>query len=215
MSGLPLRVPSSFSCTMNRSVFLHLLFVVVSGVVLGACGQGGSGPPFPVDSQQDWQRYLQGTWEYTGTTVMRSDDVVLSTDSVFYRVSFEKDTMEVTNKDIGGSSVNVGHAVCLVEYGSPPEFDVEECIRAKKYSVWRGDAFNREKGDTTAIQRSSAPVGSPKAKRLAADISDALPNLRASTRDSLMVGYGNGKGFYLTRQEPRGWMFGILDSLTD
>lgn len=200
---------------MNSSVPLHLLFVATSVLLLGACGQRNSGPPFPVESQQDWQRYLQGTWEYTETNVMQANDIVLSTDSVFYRVSFQEDTMEVTNKDIGESSVNVGHAVCLVEYGAPPDLDITGCVQSRKYTVWRQDGFNQQKGDTTSIQRNSAPVGSPKAKQFAADISDALPNLRASTRDSLMVGYENGKGFYLTRQEAPGWMFGVLDPLTD
>lgn len=200
---------------MSTSTRGRLLLAFACLLVLGACGQNDPGPPFPVESQQDWRRYLQGTWEHAGVSVARTDDMILSTDSVFYRISFRGDTVEVMNKDFGGTSVNVGHAVCLADYGSPPKFNIEACVRGRRFNVWRQDIFTHQRGDTTSMQRTTASPGTPKAERLAAEMSDALPRLRATARDSLWVGYGNDKGFYLTRQESRGWIPGSLDLFTE
>jgi len=124
----------------------------------------------------------------------------ISTDSSYYQLSFVGDSVRVLRKMVTGNSLVVGEATCVLEYKSPPQIDITSCVEGRKYQVWTQSTFNYEKGDTTKIKSGEMPEGSREAEGLAKEVSQAIPRFQTVSVDSLRVLYGNGDGFYLTRQ---------------
>ena len=181
------------------SIYRYSFFLLVSALIC-SCGLFESDPPFPVENKSEWKKYLQGEWRHTRSDTVFAGGRSISTDSSYYQLSFVGDSVRVLRKMVTGNSLVVGEATCVLEYNSPPKIDITSCVEGRKYQVWTQSTFNYEKGDTTKIKSGEMPEGSREAEGLAKEVSQAIPRFQTVSVDSLRVLYGNGGGFYLTRQ---------------
>jgi len=182
--------------------FLGKYFVLlVVSMFMVFCTQFDSGPPFPVDNNNEWRQYLQGVWRHTSKDTVRFGNSSVSTDSSSYQLFFRGDSLRVVRKELVNESLFIGSTLCAVEYNFPNRVNVESCNSAEKYRVWTKDMYNYNKGDTIRINSTNMNNGSPESRSMAEDVSEAIPVFQTTSVDSLRVLYSDGSGFYLTRQQ--------------
>lgn len=171
-----------------------MVLVVGPVFLLWACGPSGeSKPPFPVDNQTDWKRYLQGTWVYAGASPSGFGAGVQIEDSLFLRVTFRGDSLDFVGESHQGDWISKRTATCAVGYGEPYALEISSCVR--------GLRLRRVEGDTVTSDQYSVPPGSPRAKKAAFYVRSMFPpSLRASSPDSLWMMEKRGTNFYLTRE---------------
>lgn len=180
---------------MCRSHWVRVLLLVGPVFVLWACGPSEeSKPPFPVEDQTEWKRYLQGTWVYAGVSPSGSEIGVPVEDSLFLRVTFRGDSLDYVGETHRGDWVGKRKATCAVKYKEPYELEVGSCVR--------GLRLRRLEGDTLQSNRFSVSPGSPRSKKVAFHVGSVFPpSLRASSTDSLWMMEKGETDFYLTREQ--------------
>lgn len=180
---------------MRRPLWIRMVVIVGPVFLLWACGPSGeSEPPFPVDNQAEWKRYLQGTWVYAGGRPSRGENRGPARDSLWLRVTFRGDTLDFVGENQQGDWFSKREATCAVGYGEPYELEISSCVR--------GVRLRRLKKDTVRAERFSVPAGSPRSKKLAYTVGSMFSSaLRARSTDSLRMMERKGRYFYLTREQ--------------
>lgn len=190
-----IRILDSVPLPMSRSFWVRTLLVIGPVFLLWACEPvGESKPPFPVDNQTEWRRYLQGTWVYAGADPSGEEDRGPTKDSLLLRVTFRGDTLDFMGETRQGDWFSKRKATCAVGYGKPYELELSNCVR--------GVRLRRLKKDTVRSERFSVPAGSPRSKKLAYLVGSMFSSaLQPSSLDSLRMMEKKGRYFYLTREQ--------------